>query len=88
MGLPDDGYCTFHIELDRVLAGVPVEDGLHMLIAWGGPALVRRPKARRRKSYERFVADARLLQAARRAWLGADRRREPLQAPEHRARNR
>ncbi len=54
-GLPDDGYCTFHIEPDRVLASAPVEDGLHILIAWGGPSIARGSKAERRASYGRFV---------------------------------
>jgi 2-polyprenyl-6-methoxyphenol hydroxylase-like FAD-dependent oxidoreductase len=53
--LPDDGYCTFHIEPDRVLTSAPVEDGLHMLIAWGGPSIARGTKTERRASYARFV---------------------------------
>ena len=37
----NDGYGSMQIEFDRVLNRVPVEDGLHMLIAIGTPELTR-----------------------------------------------
>jgi 2-polyprenyl-6-methoxyphenol hydroxylase-like FAD-dependent oxidoreductase len=50
-GIPDTGYGTFHIELDRVLTSVSVEDDLHMLIMAGPPEMVRGTKAERRRRY-------------------------------------
>lgn len=54
-GIPNDGYGTFHIELGRVLTSVPVEDGLHMLIAAGLPEMVHGTKAERERKYLQFV---------------------------------
>ena len=55
-GIPNDGYGTFQIEVGRVLTSMPVEDGLHALIAAGPPEMVRGTRARRRQTYLDFVA--------------------------------
>jgi len=54
-GIPNDGFGGFQMEVDRVLTSVPVEDGLHMLIAAGPPEMVRGTKAERRREYLEFV---------------------------------
>jgi 2-polyprenyl-6-methoxyphenol hydroxylase-like FAD-dependent oxidoreductase len=54
-GIPEDGYGTFQMEVGRVLTSVPVEDGLHMLIAAGPPEMVHGTPAKRRKTYLEFV---------------------------------
>ena len=54
-GIPDDGYGCFHIEVGRVLTSVPVEDGLHMLIAAGPPEMVHGSRQERRSRYLEFV---------------------------------
>src|SRR6185369_3010213 len=54
-GIPDPGYGTFHIELDRVLTSVSVEDDLHMLIISGPPEMVRGSKAERKRTYLEYV---------------------------------
>jgi 2-polyprenyl-6-methoxyphenol hydroxylase-like FAD-dependent oxidoreductase len=54
-GIPDDGYGCFHIEVGRVLTSVPVEDGLHMLIAAGPPEMVHGTQEERRTRYLDFV---------------------------------
>src|SRR6478672_1283463 len=54
-GIPDDGYGWFHIEVGRVLTSVPVEDGLHMLIAAGAPEMVHGTQQERRTKYLDFV---------------------------------
>lgn len=54
-GIPNEGYGTFHIELDRVLTSAPVEDGLHMLIAVGPPEMVHGTKEERLHTYLQFV---------------------------------
>src|SRR4029079_10088676 len=54
-GIPDDGYGCFHIEVGRVLTSVPVEDGLHMLIAAGAPEMVHGTQQERRMRYLDFV---------------------------------
>ena len=48
-GIPDDGYGCFHIEVGKVLTSVPVEDGLHMLIAAGAPEMVHGTQQERRE---------------------------------------
>jgi 2-polyprenyl-6-methoxyphenol hydroxylase-like FAD-dependent oxidoreductase len=53
--IPDDGYGCFHIEVGRVLTSVPVEDGLHMLIAAGPPEMVHGTQEERRTRYLDFV---------------------------------
>jgi 2-polyprenyl-6-methoxyphenol hydroxylase-like FAD-dependent oxidoreductase len=54
-GIPDDGYGCFHMEVGRVLTSVPVEDGLHMLIAAGPPEMVHGTQRERRATYLDFV---------------------------------
>ena len=54
-GIPDDGYGCFQIEVGRVLTSVPVEDGLHMLIAAGAPEMVHGTHQERRAKYLDFV---------------------------------
>jgi 2-polyprenyl-6-methoxyphenol hydroxylase-like FAD-dependent oxidoreductase len=54
-GIPDDGYGCFQMEVGRVLTSVPVEDGLHMLIAAGPPEMVHGTQQERRSSYLEFV---------------------------------
>ena len=54
-GIPDDGYGCFHIEVGGVLTSVPVEDGLHMLIAAGPPEMVHGTQQERRERYLEFV---------------------------------
>ena len=54
-GIPDDGYGCFHIEVGKVLTSVPVEDGLHMLIAAGEPEMVHGTQQERRAKYLDFV---------------------------------
>lgn len=54
-GIPDDGYGVFDIEVGRVLTSIPVEDGLHMLIAAGPPEMVRGTQPQRRATYLAFV---------------------------------
>jgi len=54
-GIPDDGYGCFHIEVGRVLTSVPVEDGLHLLIAAGPPEMVHGTQEERRTRYLEFV---------------------------------
>jgi len=54
-GIPDDGYGYFDIEVGRVLTSVPVEDGLHMLIAAGPPEMVHGTQPERRGRYLEFV---------------------------------
>ncbi len=54
-GIPNDGYGTFHIETGGTLTSVPVEDGLHMLIAAGSPEMVHGTQAERRARYLEFV---------------------------------
>jgi 2-polyprenyl-6-methoxyphenol hydroxylase-like FAD-dependent oxidoreductase len=54
-GIPNDGYGCFQIEVDRVLTSVPVEDGLHMLIAAGPPEMVHGTQQERRARYLEFV---------------------------------
>ena len=55
-GIPDEGYGTFQVEVGRVLTSMPVEDGLHMLIAAGPPEMVHGTAAKRRATYLAFVA--------------------------------
>lgn len=50
-GIPNDGYGSMQIEFDRVLNRVPVEDGLHMLIAIRGPELTRGTKRERERKH-------------------------------------
>lgn len=54
-GIPDDGYGTFQMEVGRVLTSVPVDGGLHMLIAAGPPEMVRGSQRERRGAYLEFV---------------------------------
>ncbi len=54
-GIPNDGYGCFHMEVGRVLTSVPVEDGLHMLIAAGPPEMVHGTQQERRAAYLEFV---------------------------------
>jgi 2-polyprenyl-6-methoxyphenol hydroxylase-like FAD-dependent oxidoreductase len=54
-GIPNEGYGSFHIELDRVLTSAPAEDGLHMLIAVGPPEMVHGTKDERLRTYLEFV---------------------------------
>ena len=54
-GIPEDGYGTFQMEVGRVLTSMPVEDGLHMLIAAGPPEMVHGTPAKRREAYLEFV---------------------------------
>ena len=54
-GIPNDGYGCFHMEVGRVLTSVPVEDGLHMLIAAGPPEMVHGTQLERRAAYLEFV---------------------------------
>ncbi len=54
-GIPDDGYGCFQMEVGRVLTSVPVEDGLHMLIAAGPRAMVHGTPRERRNRYLEFV---------------------------------
>lgn len=54
-GIPNDGFGTFQIELDRVLTSAPVEDGLHMLITAGPPDMVRGTKDQRTRTYLEYV---------------------------------
>src|SRR5947208_1597787 len=54
-GIPDDGYGCFQMEVGRVLTSVPVEDGLHMLIAAGPPEMVHGTQPQRRSRYLEFV---------------------------------
>ena len=54
-GIPNDGYGCFHMEVGRVLTSVPVEDGLHMLIAAGPPEMVHGTQHERRAAYLEFV---------------------------------
>jgi 2-polyprenyl-6-methoxyphenol hydroxylase-like FAD-dependent oxidoreductase len=54
-GIPNDGFGCFHIEVGRVLTSVPVEDGLHMLIAAGPPEMVHGTQQERRTKYLNFV---------------------------------
>jgi 2-polyprenyl-6-methoxyphenol hydroxylase-like FAD-dependent oxidoreductase len=54
-GIPNDGYGCFHMEVGKVLTSVPVEDGLHMLIAAGPPEMVRGTQQDRRGRYLEFV---------------------------------
>ncbi len=54
-GIPDVGYGYFQIEVGRVLTSVPVEDGLHMLIAAGPPEMVHGRQQERRGRYLEFV---------------------------------
>ncbi len=54
-GLPNDGFGTFQIELDRVLTLAPVEDGLHMIIISGPPEMVRGTKDERLRAYLSYV---------------------------------
>lgn len=54
-GIPDDGYGCFHMEVGQVLTSVPVEDGLHMLIAAGPPVMVHGTQRQRRAAYLEFV---------------------------------
>jgi 2-polyprenyl-6-methoxyphenol hydroxylase-like FAD-dependent oxidoreductase len=56
-GIPDDGYGCFQMEVGRVLTSVPVEDGLHMLIAAGPPGMVHGTQPQRRSRYLEFVRD-------------------------------
>jgi 2-polyprenyl-6-methoxyphenol hydroxylase-like FAD-dependent oxidoreductase len=53
--IPNDGYGCFHIEVGRVLTSVPVEDGLHMLIAAGAPEMVHGTQPERHAKYLDFV---------------------------------
>ena len=54
-GIPNDGYGCFHMEVGRVLTSVPVEGGLHMLIAAGPPEMVHGTQEERRSRYLEFV---------------------------------
>ncbi len=54
-GIPDDGFGTFHIDVDGVLTSAAVEDGLQMLIASGPPDMVSGTKDERRRRYLEFV---------------------------------
>ncbi|MEK6277077.1 MAG: NAD(P)/FAD-dependent oxidoreductase [Actinomycetota bacterium] len=54
-GIPNDGYGSMQIELDRVLNRVPVEDGLHMLIANGTPELTRGTQDERERKYVQML---------------------------------
>ena len=54
-GIPNDGYGCFQMEVGRVLTSVPVEDGLHMLIAAGPPEMVHGTQQERRTRYLEFV---------------------------------
>ena len=50
-GIPNTGYGSMQIEFDRVLNRVPVEDGLHMLIAIGTPELTRGTQRERERKH-------------------------------------
>ena len=50
-GIPNSGYGSMQIEFDRVLNRVPVEDGLHMLIAIGTPELTRGTQRERERKH-------------------------------------
>ena len=71
-GIPNDGYGSMQIEYDRVLNRVPVEDGLHMLIAISGPDLTRGTKRERERKHLEVLRtfpetlDPALLETARR----------------------
>ncbi|MDP9228157.1 MAG: hypothetical protein M3M99_03780, partial [Actinomycetota bacterium] len=45
------GYATLQVKLDEMLYHGPVEDGLYMLIANGGPELARGTKPERERKY-------------------------------------
>ncbi len=54
-GIPNDGFGTFQIELDRVLTNTPVEDDLQMLIVSGPPEMVVGTNAERTRRYLEMV---------------------------------
>lgn len=54
-GIPDDGYGTLHVELDRMMTSFAVEDGLHLLTVMGDDDLVRGTKDERRRKYLQAV---------------------------------
>ena len=71
-GIPNDGYGSMQIELDRTFNRVPVEDGLHMLITSAAPELARGSRREREQSHLQMVRtfpetlDPELLERARR----------------------
>src|SRR3954451_876275 len=54
-GIPDDGYGHLHVEPDRMLNRMPVEDGLTMLVASGAPSLTHGTQDERRRKYVEAV---------------------------------
>lgn len=50
-GIPDDGYATSEIRKDEMVSRWAAEDGVTLLVAWGGTELTRGSKEERLRKY-------------------------------------